>query len=75
MKRSNLGQGSETNSASASSSFVLQCGLVMTTELSHLMDEHRFAIATVAVGPPSTPIRLPWAGSRTLPATARSSRI
>ena len=50
MKRSNLGQGSETSSESASPSFVLYCGLAITTKPSHLTDEHRFAIANVAVG-------------------------
>ena len=49
MNRSNLGQASETNSTSASPRFGLYCGLAITTKLSHLTDEHRFAIANVAV--------------------------
>ncbi len=49
MNRSNLGQASETNSTSASPRFGLYCGLAITTNLSHLTDEHHFAIANVAV--------------------------
>ncbi len=50
MNRSNLGQASEINSTSASPRFGLYCGLAITTKRSHLTDEHRFAIANVAVG-------------------------
>ena len=49
MNRSNLGQASETSSTSASPRFGLYCGLAITSKLSHLTDEHRFAIANVAV--------------------------
>ena len=75
MNCSNLGQGSETISTSASSHFGLLCGLAITSKLSHLADQYHFAIANLAVRSAFEVIRLLWAGSRTFPAKAASSRF
>ncbi len=75
MNCSNLGQGSETNSTSASSHFGLLCGLAITSKLSHLAEQYHFAIANLAVRSAFEVIRLLWAGSRTFPAKAASSRF
>ncbi len=55
MNRSNLGQGPETNSTSASPRFGLYCGLAITSKLSHLADQYHFAIANLAVRPAFKP--------------------